>query len=217
MRLRKALAFCVAGAILVAPAIPAQAASFAPTATFKLSSTALKANPTLTITVSQKKGEEEIAKVQLFIPHGFSIPPDSAINNGEKVGSGTIKVALQPTCDPATEQQNPVDITEKDRSAKQKNGGVFSVWHVNIQNVVTFDLVWRGSVANGFVGTASIPTTPGTCPPFTFKATVNKTSSGTHHKILINPATKGTYTFKAIFTSRPSGTKVTRKQAVTIG
>ena len=209
MRLRSLSTLIFSIGLLGLLAQPAGAASFSPSATFKLSSTVVKANPTFTITVHQDAGEEEIAKVVLLVPHGFHLPSDAAINGGEKLGQGTITVAITPACNSASQQTNPATITEKNRTAAQKSSGVFSVWHVNIQQVVSFDLVWKGSVSNGFTGTAKIPHTAVTCPPFTFKATINKKSSSTHHKILVNPSSAGNYTFKAHFVSRPSKIKRT--------
>ena len=152
-----------------------------------------------------------VARLELgnVVPHGFHLPSDAAINGGEKLGQGTITVAITPACNTASQQTNPATITEKNRTTAHKSSGVFSVWHVNIQQVVSFDLVWKGSVSNGFTGTAKIPHTAVTCPPFTFKATINKKSSSTHHKILVNPSSAGNYTFKAHFVSRPSKIKRT--------
>ncbi len=206
------LALGVAAVILVL-AVPAWAANFTPTATFALSTKLVNANPTLTVGVKQDQGEEELAKVILAIPHGFKLPPDSAIDDGEKLGQGSITIALAPACS-TTETVN-VNIVERNRTQAEKNAGVYAVWVVDLHPVTTIDLKIKGNPTNGWKATGAIAPNDATCPPFQFHATINKTSSSSHVKLIRNPANAGTYTLKITFVGE-NGSKVTRSKAFSI-
>jgi hypothetical protein len=206
-----AAAFVAVLVLLVATV--ARAADFTPTAGFALSLKKVNANPTLTMNVHQDKGEEKLARVTISVPHGFRIPLDAAIAGGEKLGSGSISVALEPTC--STSAQVDVNIKERNRTTAERNAGVVAVWVVDLQPVTTIDLKWKGNAANGWTATGAIPQNDAYCPPFAFKATIARTSSSSHVKIVRNPASAGSYTFKIAFVG-VDGSKASKQQTVHI-
>jgi hypothetical protein len=206
-----ATAFVAVLVLLVA--IPAQAADFSPSASLALSLKRVNANPTLTVNVHQDHGEEKLSKVAITVPHGFRIPPDAAIADGEKLGAGTISVALAPAC--TTQADINVNIVERNRTAAEKNAGVVAVWVVDLKPVTTIDLKWKGNVANGWTATGAIPQNDAYCPPFDFKATIAKSSATSHVKLVRNPSSAGAYTFKIAFTG-VGGDHASKQQVVHI-
>jgi hypothetical protein len=206
-------ATAIVAVLVLLVAVPARAADFTPTASFALSLKKVNANPTLTVNVHQDKGEEKLSKVSITVPHGFRIPRDAAITDGEKLGAGTISVALAPAC--STSAQVNVSIVERDRTTAERNAGVVAVWVVDLKPVTTIDLKWKGNVTNGWTAKGAIPQNDAYCPPFTFKATIAKTSSTSHVKLIRNPATAGSYTFKIAFTG-VGGDHASKQQTVRI-
>lgn len=187
----------------------AQEVDFSPTWTFGLSTRKGKANPAVTIDVAQELGEEELQHVTLGIPAGFNLPQDTAIDDGEELGSGEIVINTGAECASGTnnipDPPIPVTIVEVDRSEEQVSAGAVAVWRVDLQPVTTIDLIVTGTKATGWSLDGDIPQNAGTCPPFQFTATINATSSGTGTKLIVNPNPKRTkaYTFTAQSQSVP--------------
>src|SRR5207302_10956295 len=119
-----------------------------------------------------------------------------------------------PACSTSSQQTFNATLKEKDRTSAQKSKGVKAVWVLDLQ-FTTINLEVYGSTAKGWKVKASVPSTPATCPPFTFKLTVNKTSSSSHTKIFQNPTSAGNYTFKAMWVS-DKGSKYSSSQTVKI-
>lgn len=192
----------IAGLLVLSLAAPAPAAEFSPTTRFKLSPRKVKANPQVTVTVAQEEGEEELAHVELMVPGGFGLPGDGKIDDGEVLGEGTIEIAAGPACGggvgsiPVTV---PVEIIERDRTEDEVAAGVKAVWVVDLRPVTTIDLLITGSRKAGWSLAGEIPQNDATCPPFSFEATLNETSSG-GTKIFKNPRAPGRYTFEAHYT-----------------
>ena len=201
MRKRFVIAAVTAAAVLLLNALPAHAANFSPTISFALSSKKVKANPALTVKVAQDAEEETIAKILLKIPAGFKLPSDAAIEDNELLGTGVIKIATEPLCNEASQATVNVNIREQDRTDAQKSKGVVAVWVVDLRPVTTIELLLKGSVANGWKLIGKVPQNNGTCPPFSFEAKINAKSGQSNKPIIRNPATPGSYTFAAIFTS----------------
>src|SRR6266511_3911230 len=118
------------------------------------------------------------ASVLLAIPHGFKLPPDSAIDDGEKLGQGSITIALAPACS-TTETVN-VNIVERNRTQAEKNAGVYAVWVVDLHPVTTIDLKIKGNPTNGWKATGAIAPNDATCRRCQCRATINKSSSSSH-------------------------------------
>src|SRR5205807_7294950 len=143
---------------------------------------------------------ENIKGVTIVVPAGFSLPGDAAVQNGETLGSGQIKIATEPACSTGSEGTFNASLTEKDRTSAQKSSGVKAVWILDL-SFTQIELDVYGSVSSGWKIKANVPSSPATCPPFTFKLTVNQTSSSSHTKIFQNPSSAGSYTFKAMWVS----------------
>jgi hypothetical protein len=204
-------------------AIPASAAGdFSPEFTFALSDTRIKANPQMTLTLSQENGEEELGHVTLKIPAGFRLPPDAAVPNDDQIGAGEINIAAGPGCRPGaptTEAKAPITVPatlkEQDRTDEQADAGVYAVWLLDISGVTSVPLEIRGSKALGFTFDGDIAPNDNTCPPFSFELNVNsQTTSGV--PVLRNPRFAKRYKFSATFTSADSPATVTIPQVFKI-
>jgi hypothetical protein len=184
--------------------VPAQAnPDFTPTVKFSLSSTKTKANPKVNVTVAQDSGEDQLKSIEFDLPRGFKLPGDAAIKNGEELGSGTIKVALQFLgCSPQGQATFDATISERDRKADEISKGVKEVWKVDL-GFTTIDLLIYGSRTAGWQLKADIPSqaSQAACPPFQFVGSINRTSSDSHTPIWVNPKLPGPYVLKGKFTS----------------
>jgi hypothetical protein len=217
------LALVATGVVLAIAGSALAAEGFSPEISFELSDTKIKGNPKVTVSVAQEDGEEELAKVQLGIPKGFILPPDSAIKGGEKLGSGSIVIDVGPGCRPGPEGAIPVRVPatlpatllEADRTEDQEQAGVYAVWVLNIQGVTKINLVITGSKKAGWMLEGEIPANDNTCPPFNFDLTINSTSEG-GTPIIVNPAKAGTKVFSGTFISADSPAIVTIEQPVSI-
>ena len=208
----------VAAGLGLGVVVPAQAnPDFSPTVKFKPSSTLVRANPKITVTVSQDSGEDSLKSIEFDIPRGFKLVGDAAIQDGEKLGQGNIKVALQFFgCSEQAQAQFDASINEKDRTQDDISKGVKAVWQVDLQ-FTQIDLRVYGSTASGWKLKADIPeeSTQATCPPFTAIVALNKKSSDSSKPIWRNPRAPGRYVLKGKFTSTKDQT-VTVRQAIRI-
>lgn len=211
MRSRRKLVLAFVASLVLLAADPALAAPFTPTTGFALSNRNVNANPTLTLNVKQEAGEEELDRVVLVLPAGFKIPLDAAIDDGETLGAGQIKIAAEPLCTTASQATVDADIIERDRTQVEKDAGFKAIWVVDIRPVATIAIKWKGGPAIGWRGFGDIPKNDQTCPPFQFRAVIRKTSSETNTKILRNPADPGTYTLKAMWTGVDGSRKTNQK------
>jgi hypothetical protein len=195
--------------------VPAQAnPDFSPTVSFKPSSTLTRANPKITVTVAQDAGEDSLKSIEFDIPKGFKLPGDAAIQDGEELGQGNIKVALQFLgCSEQGQGQFNAMITERDRKQDEISQGVKAVWVVDLQ-FTQIDLKVYGSKLTGWQLKANIPeeSTQATCPPFKAIVALNKTSSDSHTPIWRNPRLPGRYVLKGKFTSTTDQTVTVRQR-----
>lgn len=201
MRARPFVGLLVVG-LVAAAALPAAGVDFSPRTTFSLSGRKVLANPTLKVVLRQEAGEEELARVTLKVPAGFRLPRDRAVTNGESLGSGQIVIASGPGCAGAAGTaplEAPVRIVERDRTASERAAGVVAVWVVDLRPVTQVDLLIRGSVSKGWRLSGEIPQNRLTCPPFEFRATIQRKSSVSRTAILRNPSEPGGYVFRAIY------------------
>lgn len=197
-------------ATLLAFPTVAAAGDFSPEFSFALSDTRIKANPQMTLKLSQENGEEELSHVTLKIPAGFKLPSDAAVPNNDQIGSGSITIAAGPGCRPGAPTGDakapitaPATVREQDRTDEQADGGVFAVWVLDISGVTRVPLEIRGSRATGYTFDGDIVPNDNTCPPFSFELKINsQTTSGV--PVLKNPRLTGRYKFKATFTSADS-------------
>jgi hypothetical protein len=202
------------GLIAVA-AVPAAGADFSPRTRFSLSAREVRANPTLKVVLRQEAGEEELARVTLKLPAGFSLPRDRAIVNGEAIGSGQIVIASGPGCAGAAGTapvEAPVRIVERDRTPAERARGVVAVWVVDLRPVTQVDLLVRGSASRGWRLSGEIPQNRLTCPPFQFRATIQRKSSVSKTPILRNPSVPGVYVFRAIYRSTEGSNDATSQR-----
>jgi hypothetical protein len=212
----------VAMLLLVALGLSTGAASaieFTPTVSFSLSKNKVKANPELMMKVEQDADEEELAHVTLSVPAGFKLPKDEQIEDGSQLGTAQVAIDVGPRCAgvgpvsaPATFSDR--ELFEQDRTDEQADRGVVAVWVVDLQPVTTIPLELTGSVRRGWKLDGDIPANQFTCPPLLFESTVFDKVGDV--PILINPREAGRYTFKALFTSQSSPTKVTLVQNIRI-
>lgn len=203
MSARRFVVLVAVGLVAVA-AVPAAGADFSPKTTFSLGARKVRANPALTVVLRQGAGEEELARVTLNVPAGFRLPSDRAIVNGELLGSGEIEIASGPGCAGAVGTAPvtaPVRIVERDRTAAERSRGVVAVWVVDLRPVTQVDLLIRGSVSKGWRLSGAIPQNRLTCPPFEFRAAIQRKSSVSRTSILRNPPAPGVYSFRAIYRS----------------
>lgn len=217
--IRIALVLGMVGAFSLGPM--AKALDFSPEMTFDLSDKRVKANPQMTISVTQENNEEELATVTLRLPRGFSIPADADVPNDDQMGSGTINIHAGPGCRPGAPAEADAPITapatlkERDRTDAQMDEGVHSVWFLDISGVTNVPLVVTGSKATGWTLVGEIAPNDNTCPPFSFELKVNsQTTSGV--PILVNPKRPGKKVFSGTFTSSDSPASVTVKTPITI-
>jgi hypothetical protein len=211
MRFRR-FAVALAGSLALGVVAPAHAGDFSPSTKFSLSSTKVKANPKVKVTVSQDSGEESIKSIEFDIPAGFRLPRDAAVADGEELGSGHIAVALAFLgCSGDAQATFDATITERDRTEDEANQGVKAVWVVDLQ-FIQIDLLIYGGVKTGWQIKGDVPENDATCPPFTAKVALNKKSSDTQTPIWRNSRTAGKYRLKAIYTSTSDSTSTTKQR-----
>ena len=191
----------------------AVAGNFSPTAKFTLSTRKIKANPGVTISIVQEKGEEKMFVVKLTVPKGFNIASDSQIASGEVLGSGFINVAAAPLCE-KTPANIPIRILERDRTPTEASQGIKAVWLIDL-TYRQLQLFVRGTPTTGHTLSTEIPPVAAVCAPITFNATITPTSSVSRAKIFTNPSATGTYYFGASYQS-DLGSVWTNKQAISI-
>lgn len=209
-------------ALVMAFPVVAAAGDFSPEFSFELSDTRIKANPQMTLKLSQEDGEEELGHVTLKIPAGFKLPPDAKVPDQDQIGSGSITISGGPGCRPGAPVGDakapvtaPATLKEQDRTDEQVDAGVFAVWVLDISGVTKVPLEIRGSRALGYTFDGDIAPNDNTCPPFSFELKVNsQTTSGV--PVLKNPRLAGRYKFSASFTSADSPATVTIPQRIKI-
>jgi hypothetical protein len=203
MKRSKTVFALVAGTLLLGLVAEAGAVDFSPTITFALDDTKSLANPILRVDVKQDMGEEELESVSLTVPPGFTLAQDAQLQEGEKLGEGTITIHAGPRCRgapvgsaPATV---PVNIIERTRRASEIQDGAIAVYVVDIQGVTRIELVVKGKPDNGYTLTGVVPPNADTCPPFEFSARFFRKAERSGTQIFTNPQYGGSYTFEANF------------------
>lgn len=196
--MRRTLFVTLAAGLALVLTATAAWVEFSPDSEYTLSDTKAGANPEVSFHTEQDAGEEELAKIKLTIPKGFSIPADAQIEDGTQLGSGEIVIAVGPGCaNPAipvtVPAPVPVDINERDLTDAEAQQGFKAAWIVDLRPVTTIDLLIKGNRKIGHTLEGDIPANPLTCPPFSFDATFQAEAGGT--KLYINPKKAGTYTF----------------------
>ena len=219
MRRRKHVIALMVGVVLLGLVAEAGAAAdFSPVISFELGDRNANANTTLRAVLKQDNGEEELDKVELEFPPGFSLASDQQLSDGETLGAGVITIDIGPRCRalgpasaPATLQ---VTIKNQERTSAQIASGVQAVYLVDIPRIPVPLLVY-GSSSKGWRLEGQIPPSDDTCPPFTFDATFRARAATSNTPIIVNPQFGGPYTFGAIFTGRQRSV-VESQQTVTI-
>lgn len=213
MRRTRRLLVLISGVVmlgLVAEAGAETAADFSPTIEFALDDTKSLGNPVVRTIVKQETGEEELASVELKVPPGFTLAGDAQLQNGEKLGDGTITIDVGPRCRGApagsAPANVPVNIIERDRRSNETADDAVAVYVVDIQGVTRIELVVKGNPDKGYTLAGPIPPNADTCPPFTFNARFFKKAERSGTVIFTNPQYGGNYKFEATFKGLQGGT-----------
>ena len=204
-RTRRLLALVIGVVMLGLVAEAGVAADFSPTIEFTLDDSKALSNPSVRVVVKQETGEEELASVELKVPAGFTLAGDAQLQEGEKLGDGTITIDAGPRCRGAPAGSAPVtapvEIIERNRRSSDTADGVIAIYVVDIKGVVTIPLSVRGNPDKGYTLFGPINPNADTCPPFTFNAQFFKKAASSGTPIFTNPQFGGDYKFEATFKS----------------
>jgi hypothetical protein len=183
---------------------------FAPKFTVGLSNTKVKGNPDLNFHLEFAEDDEEIGLFTGYLPKGFKVAPDSAIENNEEIGGGDITIAAGPGCHPSSPSDQaksnmPVSATfeEKDRTDEEADSGVHAVWFLNLEPLNRVRLLVTGSPTAGWKVEGAPTPSDWTCNPLVVDLTINaKSESGV--AIVKNPKKPGPKKFMADIASQDS-------------
>lgn len=211
--MRKRATVLVALASVLALAQPAGAGDFSPVTTFELSTRRVNANPEGAFSLVQDAGEEELDTVRIVFDSGFRLATDAALTDGEQLGEGEIEVNTTIGCQggPPAMVNTAVTLVERDRTNEEMAARVQAVWVVDIQGLLTIDLLVRGSVRRGWTLTGKVPQDDNTCPPFTFNLTTFRKAEESGARVLRNPGAPGRYLYQAIYRSTEGSRSVYSK------
>lgn len=197
-------------------------AGFAPKFTVELSDTKVLGNPALTFNLEFSNEDEEIGLFTGYIPKGFNIAADDAIENNEVIGGGEIVIAGGPGCHPSfpvkeakTSVTVDAEFLEKDRTDDEADAGVHAVWFLDIEPLNRVRLLVTGSPTTGWKVEGAPTPSDWTCNPLSVSLTIDATSeSGV--KIVTNPKKAKAYKFMADIASQDSPAVAHFEQLITI-
>ena len=183
---------------------------FAPKFTVSLSDTKVKGNPDLSFHLEFAAEDEEIGLFTGYLPKGFKVAPDAAIENDEEIGGGNIDIAAGPGCHPSSpsdqpKSQLPVSATflEKDRTDEEADSGVHAVWFLDLEPLNRVRLLITGSPKLGWKIEGAPTPSDWTCNPLIVDLTINaKSASGV--PIVKNAKKPGKKKFMADIASQDS-------------
>lgn len=183
---------------------------FAPKFTVELSDTKVKANPDLTFHLEFARDDEEIGNFIGYLPKGFNVAADEAIEDREEIGGGVIEIAAGPTCHPNSPASDPrpmlpVEATfeERDRTDDEADAGVHSVWFLNLEPLNRVRLLVTGSPKKGWKIEGAPTPSDWTCNPLVVDLTINAKSES-DVPIVTNAKKPGKYKFMADIVSQDS-------------
>jgi hypothetical protein len=159
---------------------------FAPKFTVGLSNTKVKGNPALNFHLEFAADDEEIGLFTGYLPKGFKVAPDAAIENEEEIGGGDINIHGGPGCHPSSPSDQPkgeipVSATffENDRTDEEADSGVHAVWFLDLEPLNRVRLLITGSPAAGWKIEGAPTPSDWTCNPLVVDLTINaKSESG---------------------------------------
>ena len=183
---------------------------FAPKFTVSLSDTKVKGNPALSFHLEFAEDDEEIGLFTGYLPKGFKIAPDAAIENNEEIGGGDINIHAGPGCHPQSPSDQPksnmpvsATFEEKDRTDEEADSGVHAVWFLNLEPLNRVRLLVTGSPKLGWKVEGAPTPSDWTCNPLIVDLTINaKSESGV--VIVKNPKKPGKKKFMADIASQDS-------------
>lgn len=183
---------------------------FAPKFTVGLSDTKVKANPALNFHLEFAADDEEIGLFTGYLPKGFKIAPDAAIENDEEIGGGEINIHGGPGCHPQAPSDQPksnipvsATFQEKDRTDEEADSGVHAVWFLNLEPLNRVRLLVTGSPTTGWKVEGAPTPSDWTCNPLIVDLTINaKSESGV--AIVKNAKKPGPKKFMADIVSQDS-------------
>lgn len=196
--------------------------TFAPKFTVELSDTKVLGNPDLSFHLEFAREDEEIGNFIGYIPKGFNIAADDAIDDGTVIGGGEINIAVGPTCHPSSpikdpRPQLPISATfeERDRTDDEADAGVHAVWFLDIEPANRVRLLVTGSPTTGWKVEGAPTPSDNTCNPLIVDLTINaKSDSGV--AIVTNPKKAKAYKFGADIVSQDSPAIAHFDQLITI-
>lgn len=221
------MALTLAMSMLIGPAH----AEFTPKFSVTLSNTKALGNPSMTFHLEFDREDEEIGNFIGYIPKGFDIASDEAIpattdalgrEKGEKIGSGSIEIAIGPTCHPSSPAQDPREqapipatFYERTRTDDEADAGVHSVWLLDLEPANRVRLLVTGSKATGWKIEGAPTPSDATCNALTVDLTINaKSESGV--SIITNAKKPGAKKFMADIVSQDSPAIAHFEQIITI-
>ena len=209
MRHSKTLLALITGVVMLGLVAEAEVTQdFSPEITFALDDNKSLANPVVRVDVKQETGEEELASVELIVPPGFTLAGDAQLQDGEKLGDGTITIDAGPRCRGApagsAPANVPVNIIERNRRSSEMDA--IAVYVVDISGVTRIELLVKGNPDKGYSLAGAIAPNADTCPPFSFNARFFKKAASSGTPIFTNPQFGGSYRFEATFKGLQGGT-----------
>jgi hypothetical protein len=183
---------------------------FAPKFTVGLTDTKVKGNPALNFHLEFAADDEEIGLFTGYLPKGFKVAPDAAIENEEEIGGGEIDIAAGPGCHPSSPSDQPkgqIPVTatfeENDRTDEEADSGVHAVWFLNLEPLNRVRLLITGSPKLGWKIEGAPTPSDWTCNPLIVDLTIDaKSASGV--AIVKNPKKPGKKKFMADIASQDS-------------
>jgi hypothetical protein len=186
--------------------------TFAPKFTVELSDTKVKGNPDLTFHLEFAREDEEIGNFIGFLPKGFNVAADEAIDDGTVIGGGDIEIGVGPTCHPSSPVQDPrpmlpisATFEERDRTDDEADAGVHSVWFLDIEPANRVRLLVTGSPKTGWKIEGAPTPSDATCNPLIVDLTINA-KSDSDVAIVTNAKKAKNYKFMADIVSQDSPT-----------
>ena len=180
---------------------------FAPTFSFALSDKAVNAHGTITLTSTLPAGNHLLGQAFFLVPKRWNIAGDSAITNGDTVGSVSLDTDLN--CNGVDDPPVTASLTDQPLT----DPGFHAEWRAQLGPPLnlTMDIIVEVDLDDPDVdyqiAAAVFPTgTPpaALCNPMTFIVTINGVS-GMGSNVLTNPNIVDSYRWDTIYLSAPVG------------
>lgn len=196
--------------------------TFAPKFSVELSDTKRLGNPDLSFHLEFAREDEEIGNFIGYLPKGFNVAADEAIDNGTVIGGGDIQIGAGPTCHPSSPIQDPrpmvpvsATFEERDRTDDEADAGVHAVWFLDLEPLNRVRLLVSGSPTTGWKIEGAPTPSDGTCNPLIVDLTINA-KSDSDVAIVTNPKKPGPKKFAADIVSQDSPAIAHFEQIITI-